>query len=58
MGGFENLEVWKKAFELSADVYRQLANSNNYGFRDQISRSALSIASNIAGRYGTILHSR
>jgi len=43
MGGFENLEVWKRAVEMSADVYRQLAQSNNYGFRDQITRSVLSI---------------
>ena len=33
---------------LSADVYRQLAKCSDHGFRDQITRSALSIPSNIA----------
>ncbi len=48
MAGFENLEVWRRAVDMCADVYRQLANIKDYGFRDQITRSALSIASNIA----------
>ena len=45
---FENLEVWKRAVELSAQVYRHLASCRDFGFRDQITRSALSIPSNIA----------
>lgn len=48
MAGFEDLEVWKRAVALSADVYRKLAKCSDYGFRDQITRSALSIPSNIA----------
>ncbi len=48
MAGFEDLEVWRRAVSLSADVYRQLAKSSDYGFRDQITRSALSVPSNIA----------
>lgn len=48
MAGFEDLEVWKRAVDLSADVYRKLAKCSDYGFRDQITRSALSIPSNIA----------
>jgi len=48
MAGFEDLEVWKRAVALSADVYRKLAKCSDYGFRDQITRSTLSIPSNIA----------
>ena len=44
----ETLEVWKKSARLSADVYKAFAQSRDYGFRDQITRSGLSIPSNIA----------
>ena len=45
---FEDLEVWKRAKELSADIYRELQNLKDFGFRDQITRSGLSVPSNIA----------
>jgi len=45
---FEDLEVWKRAARLSAEIYRELQNLKDYGFRDQITRSGLSIPSNIA----------
>ena len=45
---FEDLEVWKRAARLSADIYRQLADLKDYGFKDQITRSGLSIPSNTA----------
>jgi four helix bundle protein len=45
---FEDLEVWKRARRLSAEIYRELANLKDYGFRDQITRSGLSVPSNIA----------
>jgi len=45
---FEKLDVWKRASALSADVYIQLKNLKDYGFKDQITRSGLSIPSNIA----------
>jgi four helix bundle protein len=45
---FEDLDVWKRAARLSADIYRQLKDLRDYGFRDQITRSGLSISSNIA----------
>ncbi|MCC7487970.1 MAG: four helix bundle protein [Burkholderiales bacterium] len=48
MSSFEDLEVWKRAVALSVEVYEELRESKDYGFRDQITRSALSIASNIA----------
>jgi len=48
MAGFEDLEVWQRAVALSADVYRKMATCKDFGFRDQITRSALSIPSNIS----------
>ena len=43
---FEDLDVWKKAARLSADIYRQLKELKDYGFKDQITRSGLSVPSN------------
>ncbi|MGF1546412.1 MAG: four helix bundle protein [Thiotrichales bacterium] len=40
---FEDLDVWKRAA-----LYRNLANLIDYGFRYQITRSGLSIPSNLA----------
>jgi four helix bundle protein len=48
---FEDLEVWKKSARLSADLYKYFQSSKDYGFRDQITRSGLSIPSNIAEGY-------
>ena len=45
---FEDLEVWKRSARLSADIYKTLANLKDFGFKDQITRSGLSIPSNIA----------
>ena len=44
----ENLEVWKKSSNLCAEIYKYLKDCKDYGFKDQITRSALSIPSNIA----------
>ncbi|MBW5798975.1 four helix bundle protein [Halomonas elongata] len=45
---FERLEVWKRSARLSAELYKALVNLRDFGFRDQITRSGLSIPSNIA----------
>ena len=48
---FEELEVWQEAMALAADVYTVSKSgemSQDFGFRDQVRRSAVSIASNIA----------
>lgn len=45
---FEQLDVWKRSVNLSVEVYKGFASAKDYGFKDQITRSALSIASNIA----------
>ena len=51
MAKFEDLEVWKRSARLSADLYRYFNTLKDYGFRDQITRSGLSIPSNIAEGY-------
>ena len=45
---FENLEVWKRSARLSADIYKLTVNLTDYGFRNQLTRSGLSVPSNIA----------
>ena len=51
MARFEDLDVWKRSARLSADLYSYFQLSKDYGFRDQITRSGLSIPSNIAEGY-------
>jgi len=48
---FENLEIWKEAIELAARVYELFEGCRDFGFRDQIQRSSVSISSNIAEGY-------
>jgi four helix bundle protein len=45
---FEELEVWQKACKLAVRVYDVLKDSRDYGLKDQMTRAAVSIASNIA----------
>ncbi len=45
---FEKLVVWQRSKRLTIELYRALAGCRDFGFRDQIARSALSIPSNIA----------
>ena len=45
---FEDLDVWKRSARLSAGIYKELADQRDFGFKDQITRSGLSIPSNIA----------
>ena len=49
---FEDMDVWKDAARLSVSVYRELADLKDFGFKDQITRSGLSIPSNIAEGFG------
>ncbi len=48
---FEELEVWKRAVNLSVRVYKLQPIVKNYGFADHIGRTGLSIPSNIAEGY-------
>jgi four helix bundle protein len=45
---FEELEVWKEACQLAVDRYADLRDCRDFGLRDQMTRAAVSIASNIA----------
>ena len=48
MARFEDLDVWRRAARLSAEIYKGLADLRDFGFRDQITRAGLSVPSNIA----------
>jgi four helix bundle protein len=45
---FEDLDVWKRACQLAVDIYDVVGDWKDYGLKDQMQRSAVSIASNIA----------
>jgi four helix bundle protein len=45
---FEDLEVWQRACRLAVRVYEALKNCKDFGLKDQMTRAAVSIASNIA----------
>ncbi|UFH60408.1 four helix bundle protein [Sulfurovum mangrovi] len=44
----ERLDVWKRSCRLSVEVYKYFSECRDFGFKDQITRSSLSIGSNIA----------
>jgi four helix bundle protein len=48
---FEDIEVWQQSMSLCTDIYKITNNnyfSKDYGLKDQIRRSAISVPSNIA----------
>ncbi|QOL24427.1 four helix bundle protein [Thalassotalea sp. LPB0316] len=45
---FEKLNVWKESVTLSSQVYIYFAQCRDFGFKDQITRSSLSVPSNIS----------
>lgn len=49
--GFKGLKVWQAAKDLAVSIYKMTEKGNiarDYGLRDQIRRSAVSVCSNIA----------
>lgn len=48
MEAFEDLVVWKRSSSLAVNIYNLLRGCKDYGLRDQIIRSVISISSNIA----------
>ncbi|WP_145303904.1 four helix bundle protein [Crateriforma conspicua] len=48
MAGFEDLKVWQRSVDLSVDLYVALKHCTDGGFKDQLTRSGLSVPSNIA----------
>ena len=51
MEALDSLDVWKRSCRLSVDVYKLAGKCRNSGLKDQITRSALSVPSNIAEGY-------
>lgn len=49
--GFENLHVWQRSVSLSVEVYKHFKNFKDFSFASQITRSSLSIPSNISEGY-------
>ena len=45
---FRELDVWKRSYLLSKQVYALMTKCRDYGFKDQICRSSVSVISNIA----------
>ena len=45
---FEELVVWKKSSRLAVNLYIELRNCRDFGLKDQMTRAAVSIPSNIA----------
>ena len=48
MRTFERQEVWALARNLAVQVYKNFSRCRDFGFRDQICRSVISISSNVA----------
>jgi four helix bundle protein len=44
----ETLDVWKRSCRLSVEVYKHFSDCRDFGFKDQITRSSLSVPSNLA----------
>lgn len=45
---YKNLEVWQSSVGLSVEIYKHFKVSTDYDFKDQITRSSLSVPSSIA----------
>ena len=45
---FEELEVWKRSCRLAVEICQLLMDCKEFALKDQMSRAAISIASNIA----------
>lgn len=48
---FEDLDVWQESMRMAVDIYKKFSESKDFGFRDQIQRSSVSIPSNISEGY-------
>jgi four helix bundle protein len=45
---FEDIIAWRKAQDLTFNIYYVFKNNKDYGFKDQIQRASVSIMNNIA----------
>jgi four helix bundle protein len=44
---FEQINAWQKSKLLAVGIYKILKNCNDYSFKDQLQRSAVSVMSNM-----------
>ena len=54
-GGFEEIQAWQKARDITLRIYRVTENgkfAGDFGLRDQIRRAAVSVMANIAEGHG------
>jgi four helix bundle protein len=45
---FEDLDVWKRSCQLAVKIYELLQDCRDFGLKDQMTRSAVSVPSNIS----------
>ena len=45
---FEDLLIWKESMKMCIEIYRLFKESRDYGFKDQVQRTSVSVPSNIA----------
>lgn len=45
---FEDIVAWQKGQDLAVDIYQNFKDFNDWGFRNQICKAAVSISNNIA----------
>lgn len=48
---FEDIIAWQKAKEMTIFLYKDFADSKDFGFKDQILRASVSVMNNIAEGY-------
>src|ERR1017187_5403103 len=53
---FEDIIAWQKTQDDAVDIYSEFKNLKDYGFKDQICRSTVSILNNIAEGFDRASH--